>query len=226
MNGTPRWIAGIVFGLVLASPGVAHASLWDFIWKMSGPQMTSFPVHCEFVLGDTESQRTRDQKLPPDSDDRYICKVVEWQFTNNYIKTRDERRVWLSLDTGPYVSTGWDPFRKAGEPDYGFGEVWAVMIEPGLEVRSRSWKNGKYAFDHGFIGATYDVFFGKNFDTFDKAGLKFKPVVVTLPRVNITWTVRWYANGTTPDEFDRTLPSHDGDRPSEFVQGVSVGFFF
>ena len=87
-------------------------------------------------------------------------------------------------------------------------------------------EEGQVRSDHG-VGATYDVMFGKDFDTFDKAGLKFKPVVVTLPGVNFTATVRWYPNGTTPDEFDRTLPPPDDlNRPNEWVYGLSFGVFF
>ena len=151
MNGRSGRIAVIVLVGVLISPGLAHASLWDFIWKMSGPQMSGFPLHCEFILGDKESQRTRDLRAKGQeaSDSRHTCKILEWKFTPGYVKTRDERQsqrqLWLSLDTGPYWSTGWDPGGEAAEPNYGHGEVWMVVAEPVLEFRSRSWKKGRYA---------------------------------------------------------------------------------
>ena len=101
------------------------------------------------------------------------------------------------------------------------------MAEPILEFRSGSWKNGNFTLDHGVLGATYDIAFGEDFGTFDKAGLKFKPAVVTLGRkVNAAATLRWYPNGFTPDEFGKAPRQNDVNRPSEWVYGFSVGYLW
>ena len=231
MNGRSGRIAGIVLVGVLVCPGIAHASLWDLIWKMSGPQMSGIPLHCEWVLGNIESQRTRDLRAkglegPPDT--RGECRFLDIRFTG-YAKPRNERQtpreLWLSLDTGPYWSTGKDPHGGV-DPDYKHGEVWMVAAEPILEVRSKTWRGGSIALDHGILGATYHLFFGDDFGTFDKGGLKFKPAVVTIGRWNATATVRWYLNGTTPDEFGKTSPRQDINRPNEWVYGFSLGYLF
>ena len=41
-------ITGIALLAVLGFPGVSHASIWDWIWSMSGPQMIGVVFHCEY----------------------------------------------------------------------------------------------------------------------------------------------------------------------------------
>jgi hypothetical protein len=157
---------------------------------------------------------------------RFECRELDTLFRGN-VKPRKHRRLWVSFDGGPYFSTGKNPNGSGKSPDYEIFEVWMVALEPMLEVRSGEWKKAGIVLNHG-VGATYDVLFGKNFDTFDKAGLKFKPVIATFPKgFNATATVRWYPNGTTPDEFGKeAVRLTDLDRKNEFVFGISVGFLF
>ena len=229
MNATSGRIAAIVLVGVLVTPGLAHASLWDLIWKMSGPQMSGFPLHCEWAFGNIESDETRALRAkgqPGLNDTRAECRMFDYRFTGQ-VKRRSQRRAWLSLDTGPYFSTGKDPHGAGTDPDYDTGEVWMLAVEPILEVRSGSFWNDKLTLNHGVLGATYDIFFGGDFDTFDKAGLKFKPVTATIARkVNVSLTARWYPNGTTPDEFGKAPPQPGVNRPSEWVYGFSVGYLW
>src|SRR5688572_9168503 len=91
-------IAGLVLVGVLISPGLAQASLWDFIWKMSGPQMTTvFIVHCEWGFGDIASEETK--KLRSEgkqglAETRSECRFADKRFIGN-AKSRDERKMWL-----------------------------------------------------------------------------------------------------------------------------------
>jgi hypothetical protein len=226
MNRRSGRIAAVVLAGVLASPGLAHASLWDLIWKMSGPQMSGIVFHCEWGFGSIESERTRTAKGPVPPDTRSECRAADYRFYG-MLKSRKERLVWLSFDTGPYFSTGKNPHGPGTDPDYEFGEVWMVAAEPILEVRSGSFWHDKLLLNHGVLGATYDIFFGGDFDTFDKAGLKFKPVTATFfKKVNASLTARWYPNGTTPDEFGKAPPQPGANRPSEWVYGFSVGYLW
>lgn len=227
MRRTSVRTLGILLVGSLAYPAAAHANIWDLIWKMSGPQMMGFPLHCEWTFGDKD--KVPDQPNPPSKIDRvtpgppysrFECRELDFRFHGN-VKPRKARRLWLSVDGGPYFSTGKDPHGEI-DPEFKKFEVWMVAAEPLLEVRSGTlWG---IMFNHG-VGATYDVLFGDGFPTFDKAGIKFKPVTATIARrVNASLTVRWYPTGTTLDEFGKT-----SDRPedlrhkNEFSPGISVG---
>jgi len=229
MNARSGRIAGILLAGVLLTPGLAHASLWDLIWKMSGPQMSSAVLHhCEWAFGDKDSAATKAAKIrnePFTQETRYECRVYDYRYLG-YVKKRLERPMWFSLDNGLYFSTGKDP-HGGEDPDYHRGDVWMATVEPIFEAKSGSWKGGNILLNHG-IGVTYDLLFGDDFPTFDKFGLKLKPVTVTLMRHwNGTLTVRWLAHGTTPDEFGKQQPRlNDIDRKSEFVYGFSLGYVF
>ncbi len=61
--------------------------------------------------------------------------------------------------------------------------------------------------------------FGSGFNTFDKFGLKFKPIGVTFnKRFNAAFTMRWYPNGFTGDEFG-IGPRQDFNRDGEMLYG-------
>ena len=212
---------GIVLVASLAYPASARANIWDLIWKMSGPQMMGFPVHCEFALGDKDTvpnqPTTYDRVTPAPPYTRGECRELDFRFYGK-VKPRYSRRLWLSVDGGPYFSTGKDP-HGAIDPEFKKFDVWMVAVEPLLEVRSLT--RSKIMLNHG-VGATYDVLWGDGFPTFDKAGIKFKPITATIARrVNASVTLRWYPTGTTLDEFGKT-----SDRPEDFrhKNEVSPGF--
>ena len=52
-------ITGIALLAVLGFPGVSHASIWDWIWTMSGPQMIGDRVPLRVRLGTQESLTRR-----------------------------------------------------------------------------------------------------------------------------------------------------------------------
>ena len=82
---------------------------------------------------------------------------------------------------------------------------------------------GNLSFHHGLIGASYDVLFGKKFSAFDKIGYKFRPFGITYKKVNASFTVRWYPNGFTADEFGNAEPRLENvNRKSEVLYGATI----
>ena len=108
-----------------------------------------------------------------------------------------------------------------------------VAFEPMLEIRSftnrvrndnGTYTTGNLSFHHGLIGASYDVLFGKKFSAFDKIGYKFRPFGITYKKVNASFTVRWYPNGFTADEFGNAEPRLENvNRKSEVLYGATIG---
>jgi len=194
---------GIALLALLGFPSTGHASIWDFIWTLSGPQMMGFPVHCEY---DLENRKTE-------------CREFDRRFVGQ-LKARQERRVWLSIDTGPYFSTG----KNSENIDFEAFRTWMVVVEPMVEIRSLTSPGGNFMLHHGLFGASYDVLFGPDFDTFDKMGLKFRPVGVTIyKKINASFTMRWYPHGFTSDEFGIGPRLPNRDRDSETVYGFNIG---
>jgi hypothetical protein len=224
MRRTSVRTLGILIVASLAYPASAHANIWDIIWKMSGPQMMGFPLHCEWALGDKDTVPNPpiaiDRVTPGPPYTRFECRELDFRFYGK-VKPRYSRRVWLSIDGGPYFSTGKDPHGGI-DPDFEKFSVWMVAVEPLLEVRSGT--RWGIMFNHG-VGATYDVLFGDGFATFDKAGIKFKPITATIARrINASFTLRWYPTGTTLDEFGRTSSRPDDfQHKNEVSPGFSVG---
>ena len=219
MHRTLFQVTALFLFALLACPSTSRASIWDLIWSLSGPQMHGIPVHCEFALGDTASKTETAQK-------RYECRVLDIRFTGD-VKSRSERKTWLSLDMAPYWSTGKNP-REGLE--FGAGKVKMAAIEPILEVRSwprrDNTENAKVMLHHGLIGATYDVLWGEDFETFDKFGFKFKPVGITSRSVEC----RSYATVVPQPVHARRVrkePStQDVKGSNEVAFGFSVGYLF
>lgn len=201
-----RWLGttGIVLVTLLAFPSVGHASIWDFIWKLSGPQMWGLVFHCEY---DLENNRTE-------------CRFIDKRIVGE-LERRDQRRTWLSLDTGIYTSTG---MNSEGIEFKAF-ETNMLALEPMFEFRSYTSEEGYFMLHHGLAGVSYDVLFGSKFDTFQNVGLKFRPIGITWGRFNASYILRVYPDGFTADQFSR--PRLEGvNREAEVTHGLSVGFLF
>jgi hypothetical protein len=218
----PRILAVALFAL-FAVPSTVHASIWDFIWTMSGPQMMGVVLHCEY---DPQHREERDKEY-----DAVDCRFLDRLFFHT-LKPRVYRSVWVSLDTGYYVSTARDSGPDAVNK-YNWFENQMVAFEPMLEIRSftnrvrndnGTYTTGNLSFHHGLIGASYDVLFGKKFSAFDKIGYKFRPFGITYKKVNASFTVRWYPNGFTADEFGNAEPRLENvNRKSEVLYGATIG---
>ena len=131
------------------------------------------------------------------------------------------RRVWLSLDSGLYTSTGKD---SSEGNEFGWFENHMVAFEPILEVRSYTSDN--VMLNHGLIGMSYDVLFGSKFSIFDKAGFKFRPIAISIKRkFNASVTVRYYPNRFTAEEFGLVAPNPVSD-DGEFVYGFTMGWLW
>jgi len=211
MSRTSLGTAGIILATLLAFPGIARASIIDVIWRMSGPQLVGAVLHCEY-----------DPQFKGGSGEtRNECRILDKKFAGT-LQDRDMRFWWVSLDTGAYTSTGKD----AEGHDYEAFKNNMVAFEPMLEL---GYKVGTHVrLHHGVAGLSYGVLFGPEFGTFDKAGLKFRPIGVTVNRkFNISYTLRVYPNGFTADQFGFGDPLPEGtNREAEAVHGFSVGFIW
>jgi len=204
-----RYLGSLVlawFGL-LALPSAGRASIIDWIWTMSGPQMVGLVLHCEYDIQNNISE----------------CRGLDYRFAGK-LSPRQERRVWLSIDTGFYVSTSYD----SETTKYSWFKDQMIAFEPMLEVRSYSSRPnaaGIRAVDyhHGLIGISWDLLTGTDHAAFDKFGLKFRPVGITIKKKwNMSYTLRLYPNGFSPDEFEGpSVPNLN--RPMEVLHGFTFG---
>ena len=112
-------ILGVALLAVLAFPSAGHASIWDIIWGMSGPQMMGPVFHCEWDL----------QHEAGDGD-IVECRAIDYLVYNN-VRSRAVRNVWISLDSAFYFSTGKD----SDGNQFDWFENYMVAFEPLLEVR-------------------------------------------------------------------------------------------
>lgn len=211
--------AGFVLVALLTFPLTARANIFDFIWEMSGPQMIGVTFHCEYdPQFNRQSAQDYRAKSPTEKFTRSDCRFFDERVVGNSMP-RSTRRFWLSFDTTFYTSTGKD----SDTLEYDAFETQMLAIEPILEVRSHPWK--KIQFHHGIVGLSYDVLFGSNFDTFDKAGIKFRPVGVTIGRFNVAYNLRLYPNGFTTDEFGPARIDNL-NRKHEYLHGFSIGYLW
>src|SRR5690242_7230975 len=198
-------ITSVCLLALLAFPKASEASIWDIIWGMSGPQMMGPVLHCEWDL----------QHKPGDGD-IFECRAIDYLF-HNQVRSRTERTVWMSLDSGFYFSTGKDSGDEPNRNQFRAFETFMVAFEPMLEVRSHTSKN--IMLYHGLMGLSYGVLFGKNFDTFDNAGLKFRPIGVAIKqKYNASFTLRYYPRRFVSEDFGIINPTED-KTDGEFVYG-------
>jgi len=193
-------VAVFLFSM-LALPRHSDAGLIDFIWEMSGPQMLGPGIMC--IIGSTDRGCFGTSAI-----------TVE--------RAARQANASRQLRHGPYLflhgdwtfSTGKD----TGDQHYDFFKTHRLAFAPQVMVRSGS--AGNVGFFHGG-GTTYEVLFGKGFDTFDKFGFVLTPVEAVFEHVSFAFRMRIYPNGFTPDEFG-IGPREDYDRPLERTYGFSV----
>ena len=202
---SPRRLRAVLVGAmaltaVLAFPREGRADFWDIIWEMSGPQLIGVRFDCKLNL------------------DGSVHECHAAGFRRGSVTPADRPRAWFSVAGGLYTSTG-----KNTNNDYEAFKVHMLAFEPMVNGISNTSRRVRVY--HG-AGLTYDFLFGSDFDTFDKAGLKFVPVGIMFRRLDIGYTFRLYPNGFTSDEFGFGPRVPGGDRPTEGVHGVQFGFYW
>jgi hypothetical protein len=216
-------ITGIALLAVLGFPCVSHASIWDYIWSMSGPQMIGIVFHCEYDWEHKNAAKTAHE-----------CRIFDYRVIGE-AESRKLRRTWLTFDTIGYVSTGKNSGEEPEEFDFHDFDSFMVAIEPMVEMRSFTNKDskgvanyGNLTFHHGLIGLSYDVVFGKQFSTFDNIGLKFRPLGVTYKNFNASFNLRWYPDRFTAGQFGMVDPTPNDPDPdsSEWTWGISAGWIW
>ena len=200
---------GLALLAVLIFPNAGHASIWDWWWGMSGPQMVGPVLHCEVDL----------QHRSTDKEDAIECRAIDYLFYHR-LKPRPERRVWLSLDSGFYFSTGKDSETNP----YSAFKTFMVTFEPMLEVRSHTSNN--LMLYHGLMGVSADALFGKDFDTFGNVGLKFRPIGVAFhKKYNASLTLRYYPRRFTSEDFGIVNPTQE-KTGGEWIWGFTAGWLW
>jgi hypothetical protein len=212
-------LAGIVLAAVLASPQLASASIIDFIWEMSGPQMIGVPIYCDIDLRTDEKEcRIGGIRLPSP---KLTTVEKAAREREDYRAFRATRTFWLSMQGGVFASTTKDS-------DMSEFEAWKVQMlswEPMLGYRSFSSASERFVIDHGLAGVSYFILFGSDFKRFHNVGFKFTPIGVTYRWVNVSYNVRLFPSGFTSEQFnvDGSSTTHRG---REILTGFSVGFLF
>src|SRR5688572_10029810 len=190
-------IAGVALLGLLGFPGASHASFWDVIWSMSGPQMSGVVFHCEWDWEPKRADNVATTKTAANKDEPKVtateCRFVDYKVAGN-ARPRAVRRSWLTLDANAYTSTG----KNSDGFDFKAFENYMIAFEPMVEIRSfPDDEDSDWRLHHGLVGMSYDILFGNDYGTFDKIGLKFRPIGFTYKKINGAFNVRWYPNGFT-----------------------------
>jgi hypothetical protein len=198
-----RLIAIAVFaGLLFASPRSTEASMLDFIWELSGPQLIGLGVSCRWDFNKNVD----------------VCDFAPATRSDGAARSR----LFFTTSGTVFVSTSKNSPSKV---DYNWGDVYMLAAEPSVSV-SLTDQQARVRVYHS-VGVSYDVLLGKRFDTFDKFGVKITPVEVYIPakHLSLAATIRIYPNGFSNDEFG-IGNRRDYDRPAEAVYGFTVGYWF
>jgi hypothetical protein len=194
-------VLGVLLFALLALPRSSDAGILEFIWELSGPQLIGYGHSCILPLGGKPVRCQLDVKRDSDGQDP---------------------RASLALQGAVFFSTG----RDSKTVEYDWFDVGMVAFEPTVMVASKVPSGrGGVRVSHG-SGITYNLFFGKHFDSFDKFGILIVPVEVTFRNVALAAKIRIYPNGFTDDEFGVGRRIEGGDRPAEAVYGGSLSFKF
>ena len=102
-----------------------------------------------------------------------------------------------------------------------------IAFEPILEFRSYSSRDKVVDYHHGLIGISWDLLMSPDYPSFDKFGLKWRPVGITIKKkYNMSYTLRLYPNGFTSDEFGIGPPVVNPNREKEVLHGFTFGWIW
>ncbi len=200
--------AGIIMAsavLVLLTPRTGSAGIGEWIWEMSGPQ---------FVGGGIECKVTFKWELE-------VC-YVTLPVPLSQRTTKPKVRYRLSLEGGLYGSTGKDSNGVSYEP----GEVWMFAVDPMIELvhHDNFLPGGDRAEIYHGLGFSYNRLFGggEDWDAFNNAAIKVRPLGVRFGRNSIEFDLRIYPNRFNPSDFGKVsvLPEDNG---GELVWSLSYG---
>jgi hypothetical protein len=192
----------------LLFPGRSYADgIIDLIWEMSGPQLVGYLSQCRIALDGTPE----------------FCNVFGKKVSGQ--GARSTTRIWLSLEGGPYLSTGKNAEGVTGS-NYEAWKVAMLAFDPVLEFESVRKTNG-FSLYHGLAGVSVNLLFGSGFDAFTNGALKVKPIGAAIPigdhwRFTIEGTLRFYPSGFSADQFGKTPATLQLNRP-EVVKGLAFG---
>jgi hypothetical protein len=209
MSKCRSWAALCVITAFLVFPGRSYADgIIDLIWEMSGPQLVGYLLQCRIALDGT-----------PES-----CNVVGKKVSGQGARTTT--RIWLSLEGGPYLSTGRNAEGVTGPNNYEAWKVAMLAFDPMLEFESVRTPRGLSLY-HGLVGGSVNLLFGSGFDAFTNAALKVKPIGVAIPigdhwRFTVEGVLRFYPTGFSADQFGKTPATLQLNRP-EVVKGLAFG---
>ncbi len=199
-----RWIAVCALALFFGAPRAATAGIVEIIAEMSGPQMIGFPLECRLGVS---RQGTS-------------LEFCHWFWTFAGTGPNRETKTWLTLEGGPYFSTG----AGTNSDLYETGDVWMLTFDPMIErVSIGDAGRGVY---HG-AGMTTNFLFGNRFRRFGNVGFKLRPAGFIIPvgrgALDLSYTLRIYPRRFTADDFEVPGTPEDG---VEFVQAGVITFRF
>lgn len=199
------WTILVAVALLLSTPRTGSAGIGEWIWEMSGPQ---------FVGGGIECKVTFNWELE-------IC-YVALPVPIGVSSQKPKVRYRLSIEGGLYGSTGKD----SNGVEYEAGDAWMFAFDPMIElVHHDNFLSGSDRAEiyHG-LGFSYNRFFGggEDWDAFNNAAIKVRPIGVRFGRNNIEFDLRIYPNRFNPSDFGKVpvLPEGTG---GEVVWSLSYG---
>ena len=186
-------VVALALTMLLGIPRAASADLIDWIWDLSGPQMWGVGwLHCEILP----------QGGPVE------CKVP-------WIPSLPvDRAVSIAVDSNVYFSSG----KNSKSADYDKFKVWMLNVDPMLQTKSFPFLPPEVY--HG-IGASYNVFFGPDFNTFESVALKLRFIGVRIRRFDAAYTLRIYPKKFMPEQFGvpRKAPVGSG---KDYAQSITI----
>jgi hypothetical protein len=204
MSHRRYWIAAGALAMLLTLPRAGAAGIIEIIAEMSGPQMIGFPFECRLGVS---RQGTS-------------LEFCHW-FVPLVGSPNRETKTWLTLEGGPYFSTG----VGTNADLYETGDVFMLTFDPMIErVSLGSAVGGVY---HG-AGLTANFLFGNRFRRFGNVGFKFRPAGFIIPigsrgTLDLSYNLRIYPRRFTADDFDVPGTPEDG---VEFVHAGVIALRF
>jgi hypothetical protein len=197
------WIILAAALLVLATPRTGSAGIGEWIWEMSGPQ---------FIGGGIECKVTFTWELE-------IC-YVTLPVPAGIASQKPKVRYRLSIEGGFYGSTGKD----SNGVEYEAGDAWMFAFDPMIELvhHDNFLSRGDRAEIYHGLGFSYNRLWGGDFDAFNNAAIKLRPIGVRFGRNNLEFDLRIYPNRFNASDFGKVslIPEGTG---GEVVWSLSYG---